>query len=270
MNQPNHILVFDVETTGLIPKNNYKDKADLNKLPYIIQLSYILYRAHDGHIVSTHNSYIDIGPNVSIPNEVINLTQITKETCDKHGVDIYHELRAFYNAYMQADVIVSHNMEFDSKMICIELERHHSRLLRVEPMIINMFSPLFNRIKNKQLCCTMRETVNFCNIISVSAKGKEYKKLPRLSELYQKLFDGEPIENLHNSLIDTLYTLRCYLKLRLHHHIHNDKFRFIYNHMVECISPDVKQYNPITTPSLAPASMSKPASVFVDTNGTTA
>jgi DNA polymerase III epsilon subunit-like protein len=270
MNQPNYILVFDVETTGLIPKNNYKDKMDLNKLPYIIQLSYILYRAHDGNIVSTHNSYIDIGPKVTIPSEVTNLTQITKETCDTCGIDIYHELRAFYNAYMQADVIVSHNMEFDSKMICIELERNHSRLLRVEPMIINMFSPLFNRIKNKQLFCTMRETVNFCNIISVSAKGKEYKKLPRLSELYQKLFVGEPIGNLHNSLIDALYTLRCYLKLRLHHHIHNDKFRYIYNHMLKYESPDVKQYNPITSHTPAPASMSKDASIFVDTSDITA
>ena len=37
--------------------------------------------------------------------------------------------------------------------------------------------------------------------------------MPKLVELYQELFRGTPA-NLHNSLVDTLVCMRCYLKMR--------------------------------------------------------
>ena len=40
------------------------------------------------------------------------------------------------------------------------------------------------------------------------------KKFPRLNELYSKLFDDALPENLHNSIIDVLVCLRCFLKVR--------------------------------------------------------
>jgi hypothetical protein len=42
---------------------------------------------------------------------------------------------------------------------------------------------------------------------------KKYKKWPKLVELYFALFDENP-DGLHNSMMDVLVCLRCYLKMR--------------------------------------------------------
>jgi hypothetical protein len=46
-----------------------------------------------------------------------------------------------------------------------------------------------------------------------------------LSETYEHLFSQTP-RNLHNSMMDTLVCLRCYLKMRHGLDIHNSKFSF--------------------------------------------
>jgi len=43
---------------------------------------------------------------------------------------------------------------------------------------------------------------------------KPRKKFPRLSELYKVLFETDPPSDLHNSMIDVLVCLRCFLKAR--------------------------------------------------------
>jgi len=48
---------------------------------------------------------------------------------------------------------------------------------------------------------------------SVSPNGGR-KKFPKLSELYKTLFEIEPPADLHNSIIDVLVCLRCFLKVR--------------------------------------------------------
>jgi hypothetical protein len=57
----------------------------------------------------------------------------------------------------------------------------------------------------------MKSNTALCNIKQKTAYGKEYTKFPKLSELYEFLFHSVP-ENLHNSMIDVLACLRCYLK----------------------------------------------------------
>ena len=67
--------------------------------------------------------------------------------------------------------------------------------------------------KEKAKYCTMKNGRGICNILKLSNDGKEYYlKWPKLIELYEKLF-GESIENLHDSLVDTVACLRCYLKM---------------------------------------------------------
>ena len=58
----------------------------------------------------------------------------------------------------------------------------------------------------------------------------QYKKFPRLDELYFTLFGTVP-ENLHNSIIDTLVCLRCFLKIKMNQDIHIVK----YNHMLKSV-----------------------------------
>jgi len=69
-----------------------------------------------------------------------------------------------------------------------------------------------------KVVCTLQDSIEFCNIKSINKFGKEYLKWPTLLELHQKLFDTTP-NNLHNSLIDILVTLRCFMKLKYDHDI---------------------------------------------------
>jgi hypothetical protein len=50
------------------------------------------------------------------------------------------------------------------------------------------------------------------------------KKFPTLAELYTKLFEQPLPENMHNSIIDVLVCLRCFLKLRGFQELSDRKF----------------------------------------------
>ena len=77
----------------------------------------------------------------------------------------------------------------------------------------------------KNIYCTMQESIDLCNIKAVSKLGKEYIKFPKLSELHETLFQTVP-KNLHNSFIDILVTLRCFMKLKYERDLLTDCYNF--------------------------------------------
>ncbi len=203
------VLIFDVETTGLLPK--LINPSEVENYPHIIQLSYILYDKEENKIEESFNEYIIIGRKIKIPTIVTKLTGIRKEDCLK-GVSIMTGIKKFYNAYKKASFIVAHNLDFDSKMIYIETIRNKEMILSLDNELLKL-SNIMNIEKEKAKYCTMKNGRGICNILKLSNDGKEYYlKWPKLIELYEKLF-GESIENLHDSLVDTVACLRCYLKM---------------------------------------------------------
>ena len=56
----------------------------------------------------------------------------------------------------------------------------------------------------------MKETTSFCNIECSGKDGKKYMKYPKLCELYKIIFKEEP-NGMHNSLVDILLCLRCFM-----------------------------------------------------------
>jgi DNA polymerase III epsilon subunit-like protein len=200
---PEVVLVFDVETTGLIPKQNSQGEN-----PYITQLSYIKYNTKKNEIIETFDTYVKIPENVVITELITNLTGINQEMCDA-GIPIEEVLTAFYIACNDAECIIAHNLDFDKEMMKIEYNRNIASVINIIPDY--MMHPIF---QDKHLYCTMRNSIDLCNIIRETPKGKKYKKFPKLIELYQVLFSGKNVDNLHNSFVDTLVCLRCYLKLR--------------------------------------------------------
>ena len=60
----------------------------------------------------------------------------------------------------------------------------------------------------------MRKTTEFCNIVRHTKRtNKPYFKPPSLGELYLTLFPESKLPTeLHNSLVDILITLKCYIK----------------------------------------------------------
>ena len=62
----------------------------------------------------------------------------------------------------------------------------------------------------------MKQGTSLCNIeLPSTTDGKPTKKKwPKLNELHNTLFPNEEVKGLHNSMVDVLACLRCYLKMR--------------------------------------------------------
>ena len=200
------VLVFDTETTGLINKLllplQYKDLA---LHPYITQLSAVLYDVDNQKVKKVFNTYVKIPKHVEIPEIVQKLTGITREKCDG-GMEIGEALATFYKMYLKCDAIAAHNMWFDSKMIRIECMRNRF------PEMRDIF---YQDVSAKPINCTMMKGMEFCGL----------NRFVKLSVLYELLFkeDANQFE-LHNSLIDTMVCLRCYLKIFCDKEISDDDF----------------------------------------------
>lgn len=222
------IMVFDVETTGLIPTGEkiQKDIPYLDQMPHILQLSFIEYDVLEKNIINKFDSYICVSENITIDPFITELTGITREKCDS-GVSIIEGLTEFYKAYMESDCVIAHNIKFDSTIILYEIERYFHSLVNQCPHILSLFDMRFNRLMKIYNFCTMKESIDICNIM-ISRKTnpeKKFKKFPKLKELYFTLFCKEP-ENLHNSIIDVLCTLRCFLRFKMHIEIHDEEFNY--------------------------------------------
>ena len=191
------ILVFDTETTGLIPKNP-KNLADW---PHIVQLSCLFI-----NLDKLDEMYVDnyiIKTSVQIPKETSDIHGITNEISKEKGINIRDALLRFVYFLEEADVIVAHNLSFDRKIIEKEFER--------------MDYPNCFNIKEHNIYDTMKEGKELCNLVRISKRGFKYVKFPKLTELYDLLFkvESDCIEytNAHNAIFDVIMTLRCYLKM---------------------------------------------------------
>lgn len=216
--RPRTALVFDVETTGLLPqKPRYSTvPIPITAYPHIIQLSFVLYDIINKKSLRSYDSYVKIDNNVVISEYVSTLTGITNEICNRKGNDIVDVLCAFNKAYAECDVLVAHNMDFDEKMVMIETERNRTRLIETAPECLNIFNKIHEELRGIERYCTMRKGIPVCNIMVESKiSGKPPNaKWPKLSELYATLFNNETVVGMHNSMVDVLACLRCYMKMR--------------------------------------------------------
>lgn len=213
-------LVFDVETTGLMPRNYksyYSEKSNkIDDYPYIIQLSFAIYDLHENKIDLTYDAYIQLPEHIEIPQLITNITGITKDTCQNKGKPIHEALEKFHEAYMFCNGIVAHNMDFDEKAIQISMERYREILLDKCPQVFTCFQPMYEKVHHIDRYCTMKQGTSLCNItLPGTTDGKPTKKKwPKLNELHNTLFPNEEVKGLHNSMVDVLACLRCYLKMR--------------------------------------------------------
>jgi len=211
------VLVFDVETTGILPKKDRLSKTSptIEAYPYILQLSYAKYDIITNTLLETYDTYIKINKNVEISQTITDLTGITRKNC-LTGTPIIEALSKFYEAYITSDVIVAHNIDFDRKMILIEIERNRLEILKRSAECMTIFNSTYEELNGVEHYCTMRKGSIITNIMVESKyPGKPPSlKWPRLEELYAKLFDGETVDGLHNAMVDVLVCLRCYMKMR--------------------------------------------------------
>lgn len=194
------ILVFDTETTNILPKNVPIMRQYLKMFPYIVQLSFVLYDTELDKI-DFYDYVINIPDNIEITPESIELHGITREVMNEKGIDINVALYEFKKCYLSCDTLVAHNLKFDNTMITIESMRN------IMGRIINIIDP------KKTHYCTMNNSINLCNIV-VKKGYKTYKKFPKQLELHNVLFtENIDEEKLHDSSVDILLCLRCYFMM---------------------------------------------------------
>ena len=218
------VLIFDVETTGLVHFENLPnlDIVGTDQYPYITQLSWVKYDVVAKRIIDAFDSYIRIPDHVLVPDKVTEITGITAEICQKHGRDIVSVLFHFYQAVISSNLLVGHNMKFDKHMVQIELHRNLAKLCVYDTAITNMFRIDWLISRGIRTHCTMITNTERCNI---RPNGWRYAapKWPSLSELHYHLFRSHP-ENMHNSLFDVMACMRCFLATDGNYHVPDIKY----------------------------------------------
>ena len=206
------ILVFDTETTGL-PKTKFISPSTLDQWPYIVQFSFIIYDSSLNDIVESKDYIIKLPENVLIPEESTKIHNITNELSQKSGLQINEILNVFFDHLRNVDRLVGHNIEFDLNMIKVEISRiiNENQVTSEQLKSYKYNLHFLNNYKN--ISCTLKDSIKFCNIQVINKSGKPYLKYPKLIELHNKLFNETP-NNLHNSFNDILVTLRCFMKLK--------------------------------------------------------
>jgi len=204
------VLIFDTETTGL-PQTKIINQEYINKWPYIVQFSFIIFDTELNQIILS-NDYI-IKLDTVIPEESIKIHGITNEISREKGINIENVLNEFFYYLREVDLLVGHNVSFDINMIHIELLRIINNKKYPQAHIKAFKLDLHLLANYKNIFCTLQESIDLCNIKAFDKFGREYTKFPKLLELHIKLFDSIP-QNLHNSFIDILVTLRCFMKLK--------------------------------------------------------
>jgi DNA polymerase III epsilon subunit-like protein len=212
------VLIFDVETTGLLPKKNSPE----SEYPYILQMSYIIYDLKELKILKTFDAYINIPKEVTIPEGASAVNGITREKCDG-GIQMNEALMEFYEDMHTCQALIAHNFDFDSKVIQAEIKRNASLIEVSCPYADQLFDPDYLKWHEISTLCTMRISKNICRLPFKNPRPRDNYKFPTLKELYFHFFEEIP-KCLHNSLMDVLVCLRCYLKIHLKYHLENTPF----------------------------------------------
>ena len=216
------VCVFDTETTGL-PKTSEISYDKLQLWPYIVQFSYIIYDTDTFKIIKIVDYIIKLPENMKINEESIKIHGITDEISQRKGVYFNEMVKELAEDFQGVECMVAHNINFDLNILKIELMReivknqnnscqmYTRSIVKKNKLVYDFLTSLL--YDNKPKFCTMRESIQLCNIVKINKLGHNYLKFPKLIELHQCLFQCEP-RNLHNALNDILICLRCFCKLK--------------------------------------------------------
>lgn len=216
------VIVFDTETSGLPSPTN---------IPTIVQFSYVKFDLETGRIEKEVDCVIKQPTGFVIPEDSIKIHRITNEMCKESGVDILEILNKFVEDTQDCYKIIGHNVGFDMDRIASvynkmtnskhpeEVRKFYERKLK---FMAHQMHP--------KLYCTMKNSIDMCNIVKTNVRGNPYKKFPKLVELYEKIFGYSP-DGLHNSLVDVYACLRCYLAL-----VHNSSININSGNDMEIIN----------------------------------
>lgn len=191
------ILFFDTETTGL-PKK----RMPIQHQPHLVQFWAIMgeyeIEGQEYEILAEKEIDVIFNPGTYIPKESSDIHWITNEIAEKHWFfDDY--AKEFMDMTFEADLIVCHNVWFDSQQMFREIQRRAEKWWKRKDWE-HMF---MNKTR-----CTMLSSMDYMKL-----PGRFWKyKWPKLSELHIKLFN-EDFDNAHNAFADIVATRKCFFEL---------------------------------------------------------
>lgn len=191
-------VVFDLETTGVPPKNaDYK--TQYKDFPFIVTFA---WKVNDQET----KEFIINQEGREIPEAATKIHGITNEMANASPYVFEEVINEFITDSKDNDFAIGHNVYFDSSIVKANSLRmlHDKNLFGASPL----FSYIEEILHKDRRIDTMKSTIKFCNL-----PGPYGAKWPKLTELYAKLFDGETFD-AHSSKNDVDATYKCYLKLK--------------------------------------------------------
>jgi len=181
-------LFFDTETTGL-PSRRSHGQVDQ---PRIVSIAWATWNSKS---LDFDDEYFLVQPDgFEIPPAATRVHGISTEEASTNGSPLNHVLRSLCTAVDKAnpDMVVAHNTDFDVPVLQAEFDRLKLR----------------NPLRDKKVICTMKSTIDFCDLPS----HRDTPKWPKLSELYLKIAGNQPAKK-HNALSDVHTLMSCFMAL---------------------------------------------------------
>ena len=172
-------LIFDTETTGMV---QFRKPPEDPSQPDLIQLGMLLVETEDWGPRARHSLLVKLAPDVKIEPGAKEAHGISEEDCARYGVDPVVACSLFNQACMQADIIVAHNLSFDTSIMKTALHRIGNKP---------------HRFDGRQQVCTKESSTDVLKL-----PGKYGYKWPTLAEAYRH-YTGNEIEGAHDALVDT-------------------------------------------------------------------
>lgn len=184
------ILFFDTETTG---KADFKAPPDAAHQPRMVQLGALLTDDTGKELQSL--SLIIKPEGWAIPDEASNIHGITTEIATRYGVTAKQALRLFREIWENAEIVVAHNVDFDSLIIDGEIFR-----LCGGPKAWGKAQDIF---------CAMRAMTPICKL---PGQYSDFK-WPKLQEAYKHAF-GSEFDGAHDAMADVRACSKVYFWIK--------------------------------------------------------
>ena len=182
-------LIFDTETTS---KADFKLPSYHPTQPHLVQLGMILVDTSNWITKAQLSMLVKLREGITIDKGAESTHGISSEQCNRFGVHPDTAAGIFCDLYQQSDILVAHNLQFDS--IVMEAALHRSCSTRK-----NKLSKLMDENDDKQRICTMHESTE---LVKLPGKHGNNYKWPSLSETYSFITSGEELEGGHDALVD--------------------------------------------------------------------
>jgi DNA polymerase III epsilon subunit-like protein len=172
-------LIFDTETTGMV---QFRKPPEDPSQPDLIQLGMLLVDTADWKTRARHSMLVQLPEGARIEPAAHEAHGISEEDCARYGVPSIVACSLFNQFCLQAEVIVAHNLDFDTSIMKTALFR-----LGNKP----------HRLDGRQLVCTKEASTDVLKL-----PGKYGYKWPTLAEAYLH-YTGKELVGAHDALVDT-------------------------------------------------------------------